>query len=136
MKKTLLFLMFLCALPDMSRACSCLDPGPFEDAIKSYDTIFSGTAVSVEKHATTQLIVKFKDVNPWKGTPGKQPSVITEASGGTCGYGFEVGKAYLIYAHRANKDPATTQFNTFLCSPTKLLSSAEEDLKFLKALKP
>lgn len=60
----------------------------------------------------------------WKGDVGKTLRVTTSAdSGAGCGYPFEEGKEYLVYA---GEDASVS-----LCSETKPLSSAGADLEAL-----
>jgi hypothetical protein len=54
---------------------------------------------------------------------------ITGNGGGDCGYPFKVGQSYLVYAYeKSNKLHAS------LCSRTRLLSEASEDLLYLQNL--
>jgi 5-hydroxyisourate hydrolase-like protein (transthyretin family) len=49
--------------------------------------------------------------------------------GGDCGYAFDVGGEYLIYAYR---HPQNGRLSTGICSRTRPLSTAGEDLKYLR----
>jgi hypothetical protein len=59
---------------------------------------------------------------------GKQTDIATGNGGGDCGYEFEVGRTYLVYASR---DTAGI-LSTHLCTRTKLLDDAKDDLTYLE----
>jgi hypothetical protein len=52
--------------------------------------------------------------------------VVTAVSSATCGYNFEVGKSYLVYAGTFDG-----KLNVSLCSRTALIDQAGEDLQAL-----
>jgi hypothetical protein len=56
--------------------------------------------------------------------------VSTGAGGGDCGFGFDVGERYLVYAWRSESGELTTG----ICSRTKLLANAAEDVEFLRSM--
>ncbi|MET0647277.1 MAG: carboxypeptidase regulatory-like domain-containing protein, partial [Pyrinomonadaceae bacterium] len=51
--------------------------------------------------------------------------------GGDCGYTFEVGKQYLVYGYDSK---AGGRIGTGICTRTRPLSEAADDLKFLRAV--
>jgi Carboxypeptidase regulatory-like domain len=63
--------------------------------------------------------------------PNQQEIVIeTGMGGGDCGYGFRRGLDYIVYA---SKKPGGT-FSTGICSPTRLVETAAEYLKYFHQL--
>jgi hypothetical protein len=56
--------------------------------------------------------------------------VVTGAGGGDCGFGFEVGERYLVYASRRESGELTTG----ICSRTNLLAKAAGDVAFLRSM--
>lgn len=62
----------------------------------------------------------------WKGAPLEVTEVKTTFEGTACGYNFEVGFEYLVYAHESDG-----ALYTYLCSRTRPRWKAEEDLQFL-----
>jgi hypothetical protein len=66
------------------------------------------------------------------GLDPKQREVVIETGmgGGDCGYGFQRGFDYIVYASK--KLDGT--FSTGICSPTRLLANAAEDLKYFHQL--
>jgi hypothetical protein len=60
----------------------------------------------------------------------KEIEVLTGFGGGDCGYGFEVGVSYIVYAYK-NSDG---QLSTGICSRTRPLKDADEDLAYMHAV--
>jgi hypothetical protein len=62
-------------------------------------------------------------------TPGQEVEVRTGSGGGDCGFRFETGKAYFIYAYRA----PDAKLATSICSRTAAIEKAAEDLEYLRS---
>lgn len=63
--------------------------------------------------------------------PNQREIVIeTGLGGGDCGYGFERGRDYIVYASKK----AGGGFSTGICSPTRLVENAAEHLKYFQQL--
>jgi hypothetical protein len=75
-------------------------------------------------------LVRFSVEQAYKGIQTPEVSVETGNGGGDCGYPFEAGERYLVYAYRASKGI----LGTGICSRTKLMSQASEDLDYLQGL--
>lgn len=60
-----------------------------------------------------------------------ETEVITGWGGGDCGYEFKMGERYMVYAHRDEKDH---KLYTSICTRTRPLSEAAEDLAFMRGL--
>lgn len=111
-------------------ACSCAEPLPVEEAFERATHVFSGEVVDVidprakQRYRSTadpvEVVVKVDRV--WKGEVTARMSVSTALSSVSCGYPFEKGESYLIYA----SDLWETDTN--LCSRTAKWSDADEDL--------
>ena len=54
--------------------------------------------------------------------------MLTAGSGPACGYGFKPGERYLVYANRKG-----TELVTGICSRTRPLADATEDLEFFQS---
>jgi hypothetical protein len=117
-----------------TRACSCL---PFGDesvakqvarAKNDARVVFSGRVLEVirnpEKH---QITVKIKAEKSWKGTVPRRVTITTASDSALCGYNFEVGKSYLIYAQGAD----AKNLQTNLCTRTAGIADAKADLRAL-----
>lgn len=128
--------MFLFAAAEKSFACSCVvTPEPLKKQIEnSYsgaDAVFSGEVVEIRESPTEQysFIVKFKVAKSWKGESGREITINTAKDSAICGYNFEIGKTYLVYAFGKNENLLTTN-----CSRTALLGK-KSDVKYLDKLK-
>ena len=71
--------------------------------------------------------VRFEVSQTWKGEQTNELTVYTESSGASCGYEFEQGKEYLVFASKGEG-----KLRTGLCSETQLLSEAQEDINSLR----
>lgn len=115
-----------------AHACTCAPPGPPAAELAAADAVFSGRVISVE--ATRQedrfprLTVRFALAEVWKGLPeGEVATVTTAGDSAACGYHFEPGEEYLVYAQEG--DPGS--LSTGLCTRTSPLDDADEDLAAL-----
>ena len=115
-------------------ACSCL---PFDDesvtqqvnrAKKDASVVFSGKVLEVvRKPGSSSIVVKFRAEKAWKGNVSKRISLSTGADSALCGFNFEVGKSYLIYAQGTDAN----NLQTNICTRTAGLTNAKADLKAL-----
>jgi hypothetical protein len=107
-------------------ACSCMAyESPREQRhsqARSADLIFTGVAKSQrvtdegdpEFEGDEMIGTRFRVGKTYKGHPGRWVTVETYVNGATCGYHFEVGKRYTVFAYEQNDE-----YNTSLCSGTK-----------------
>lgn len=130
--------LFLPALASPTYACSCLDPGPPCQAYWNSSVSFSGTPLSVsrvevewEGHKMVQRLFLFRVEEAFRGIEGKEVEVLTGAWGGDCGYDFQPGTKYLVYGGRVQDKPWV---GTSICTRTRPLSEAAEDLSFIRGL--
>ncbi len=128
--------IFLFATAEKSFACSCvITPEPvkkqIENAYSGADAVFSGEVVEVKESATDQysLIVRFKVAKSWKGELSREITIRTAKDSAMCGYNFEIGKTYLVYAFGKKDTLSTTN-----CSRTAILG-VKSDAKYLDKLK-
>jgi hypothetical protein len=147
----LLILIFLAAFERTGWACSCAGPEGPSAAYRSAKAVFLGTAVESAprtrkmevspisgKNAGQREMIEvegysftFEIVEAFKGIKGKSVKIATDPGGGMCGYYFEVGKEYLVYAYGASED----SLGTSICSRTRSVSDAQDDLALLRATK-
>jgi len=128
-------------------ACSCLPPAPPTEALEKADAVFLGV---VERNEVTGPLQKtdmegvtgygkwrpdysgkeatFRVITIWKGVPQEVLTVETSFFGTMCGYNFEVGFEYLVYAHESDG-----ALHTNICSRTRPRHDAGEDLQALGA---
>ena len=83
-------------------------------------TMIEGTMAFIMGEDTATVFLRVSEV--WKG-PRRQTVMVNAAAspGSGCGYPFEEGREYLVYA--TGEDPSVS-----LCSETKPLSVADADL--------
>ena len=116
-------------------ACSCLPPEGPKAELEKAKAVFAGTVLEKIERTDPQanfrfdsVKVRFKVSEVWKGIVGKREVVITTGpNSAACGFFFEQGKKYLVYA----SSPNNSSLSTSLCSRTKLFSNAQEDLSEL-----
>lgn len=117
---------------DIAFACSCVIPGPPEAELARSVAVFSG--IVVDRHEPGGLLVSsadpvrvtFEVYAVWKGPAYSTITITTARSGASCGYTFEEGQEYLVYAHGS-----TDSLMVSSCSRTMPLAAAEEDLRVL-----
>jgi hypothetical protein len=68
-------------------------------------------------------------LDAFKGIDAQTVDVVTGQGGGDCGYDFKVNESYLIYAW---EDKGV--LSTGICSRTRLMSEASEDLEYIRGL--
>ena len=109
-------------------ACSCADPVPIGVSIDHAAGIFAGkvTALGRTYEPYPIEIATFDVDTVWKGNLGHSVLVSTAQDGSTCGYGFQLGETYLVYAVGESANLYTSS-----CMRTKPLAAAEPDLAAL-----
>jgi len=105
-------------------ACSCAGPvGPAEAADRS-TAVFSGTVRDVDRpwglmtSSADPVAVTIEVAEVYKGEVPAEVVVSTAAESPSCGYHFEVGGRYLVFA-----DGALDDLRTGLCSGNRDLAS-------------
>lgn len=124
-----LLVALVASRPIPAKACTCAPLTPAEAAAEAR-SIFEGRVLSVERE-DGELRVLFKVVQAWRGVRATRAVVLTQNNSARCGYGFAVGETYLVYTEPPSRDgePETTG----LCSRTRRIAEAEEDLAHLGA---
>ena len=132
-------LVMMLLAPRAIEACSCIAGIPVCQSFWATDAVFSGTVAQItptpnrlgEPYPSHRL-VRFQVKQSWRGAVGPVVEVLTGSGGGDCGFSFEQGVTYLVYAHAGRGGLSTS-----ICSRTRRLSEAAEDLEYLKtALNP
>jgi hypothetical protein len=127
--------------PRVASACSCMPAGPPCQAYFETDAVFTGTvtAIAIRKGPIEGIppdqlfdrrFVQISVERIGKGVQGAGVEVRTGMGGGDCGFDFKVGQRYVVYAYRG-KDGS---LSTGICSRTRALSDAAEDVAFFSAL--
>jgi hypothetical protein len=112
-------------------ACSCKEPPPPKEALKNSSAVFSGKVTAVAAAGEYEKAVTIEITASWKGVEtAKEVVVYTPNNDGECGYRFEKGKSYLIYATLLRRGEEKA-LSTHICTRTKALEKAVEDIKEL-----
>lgn len=134
MKKSL-FLIFALVFVSLSAgeafACSCLmdTKTPVRKQVKNSfqgaTAVFYGEVLEVDRASGVK--VRFRVERSWKGPLENEAIVYTMADSAMCGYNFETGRKYLVYA-----SGETAGLSVSLCSRT---SPSNADAKYLNKIK-
>ena len=90
-------------LPSGTSACSCTNLPDFDRAFAQSDAIFLGEVLEVTSASPEYIDAVWATVRVeahWKGAPPETARVLTGANEGICGFTFEPGVRYLVYAFR------------------------------------
>lgn len=123
-------------------ACSCTPSGPPCQSFWQTDAVFLGTVraktvVTAEvdnetKRTAQQMSVRFLVEDVYRGLlGGNDVEIITGIGAADCGYNFEKGKRYLVYANEYQN-----KLRTSICTRTSLLTDARKDLSYFQNLPP
>jgi hypothetical protein len=116
-------------------ACSCVSGIPICESFWKTPIVFDGDVLRIERIPDSarpsafrlRRLVTFTVNRAYRGGVEGTIQIATGSSGADCGYPFEVGDRYLVYAH----DSGGT-LSTGICSRTRPLSKAAEDLEYLE----
>jgi len=117
---------------DLILACTCAPPGTPTEELQKSDAVFIGTVIDltpVNRDQSGMFLfhkVKLEVKSYWKGVNLGEVTVTTAAQSGMCGFAFEQGSTYLVYAFVQGDSLLTN-----ICTRTKRLSEAEEDVEEL-----
>ena len=120
--------------PRSASACSCAEPYSPSKAFEKATAVFSGMVISLEVERPKSHVVCSADPvtavflvdTVWKGPKLDELAITTALSSVSCGYEFQIGRWYLVYA--SGPEDA---LQVDLCSRTKFLGLADDDLDFL-----
>lgn len=129
----LVLLVSLAVHVPRASACSCIMPEPPLAAKDNSAAVFSGrvTGIKPPVNMTSSLDesrITFDVLMSWKGIDRNPVQIFSSTSSASCGYEFEEGKEYLVYAYDNEG-----RLSTGLCTRTALLADAAEDLAALGA---
>ena len=106
-------------------ACSCIEPGSYEEEFERNDWVFDGVVMSKKEkksllgtHSSADLVEWTLQVNgSWKGDATELITVYSAESGASCGYEFEIGKRYAVFAREIDE-----LIEVSLCSKTSIIA--------------
>jgi hypothetical protein len=112
-------------------ACSCIAPPPPKEALAAASAVFSGKVTAVAAAGDHEKAVTIEIKATWKGVEKKKEVVVYTANdGAACGFGFEKGKSYLVYANLLKRGDDKV-LSTSICTRTAGLEAAAKDVKEL-----
>ncbi len=127
MKKLILSLAF-CILISIFfvNACECSETEDPLTALEEYDAVFQGKVIQIRGLFSWDRLIKLEVLKSWKGNLGTSVDVVSHQEETKCGFNFEIGKKYIIYANYESNRLRVTK-----CSRTKLLVDAKEEVSIL-----
>lgn len=126
------FLVGLLALTGLGQrafACTCAPPESPTDELERSTAVFAGKVAALEARSglvtssADPVRVTFRGYTVWKGPQHDMLTLTTARSSISCGYEFEAGREYLVYAYGEEND-----LQVSLCSRTRPLTLAAVDL--------
>lgn len=112
----------------------CLAVEPVCEAYWKTPIVFSGEVLSIEpfdnpagKIYSPHRRVRFRVDRSWRGEAAAEAIVTTASSSGECGFEFQVGTQYLVFAHARDG-----KWITSICSATTPLAKATDAVKYLE----
>ena len=120
-----------------ARACQCREYGtPVCAAYTRAAAVFVGMAAEIKKvpkekdNPDALVSVRFLVEEPFRGVAGPEIEVLT-STGHMCALPFQRGQRWLVYAYREARDG---RLGTEMCTGTRQIDGAEEDLVYLRGL--
>jgi hypothetical protein len=113
-------------------ACSCVQPAPPKESLEQSTAVFAGKVVDINVSggaaisSADPVTVTFEVSKIWKGLDNESLVLTTARDGASCGYSFKQGEEYLVYTYGEGD-----KLSTGICSRTRLLASAKDDLQEL-----
>jgi hypothetical protein len=114
--------------------CYCGGTGNVPTAVRTSGAVFTGTVVAMRDTTVPMLdrpwrqrAVTLRVDRAWKGVESETVIVLTRWGGGDCGFPFEPGESYLVYAHGSPGEALVAG----TCGRTAELSRAAADVRAL-----
>jgi hypothetical protein len=85
------------------------------------------------RYLYSENVVTFEVLKSWKMVNTTRVTVLTGSGGGDCGFSFDIGSVYLVYAYHPYGDQANG-LGASTCSRTNEITYATEDLSYLNTL--
>jgi hypothetical protein len=142
LKLLLPLLVALVVFSGEARACTCAGGAPPCQSYWQASAVFVGQVVGVStvgaeegagesKYKYKRRSFRFAVERALRGVRGTSVEVLTGQGGGDCGYDFERGERYVVYAHLDEKQG---RLSTSICTRTRPVAGAGEDLRYFDAL--
>ncbi|MGQ0602736.1 MAG: hypothetical protein ACT4QE_13710 [Anaerolineales bacterium] len=140
--------------PRTAWACSCAMPGTPAQEFAQREAVFVGEVTGVRGAVSPSVapwlfqisryfqgyqppygrVVSWRVIDSWKGVNTTTVDVQTGYGDADCGYGFQMGQTYLLYAYRGDAQSAVGNgWGTNICSRTTEIANATTDLLYLQS---
>lgn len=123
----LTFILTAVFVPQQAHACSCAPYESTEDAYEAADAVFVGEVTDFEGsngNSIDNRDVEFSIEQVFKGDTNIEQTLETPSDSAACGYNFEEGESYLVFANRWGEE-TVGPLTVSLCSMTQLKSEAD-----------
>ena len=112
-------------------ACSCTETPSVQSSFDAASAVFLGEVTIIANNVAQlpQNQVTFVVREQFKGEAKAQLELRTASIPTACGYPFQVGEQYVVYA-----EESAGGLRTSLCSRTRRVEDAHEDLTILRAV--
>jgi hypothetical protein len=142
MRRTFVLAALLLFSASLSHACSCFTPNPICSAYWQTPVVFRGKVIGLTLVSHTETPVKnldgststvispgfirahFSVLETFKGTPQREITILTNEQSSACGFSFEEGGEYVVFAFAKQ---ASDELWTSKCSLTHKLEAGKED---------
>lgn len=130
MKRSVLFLSLAIACFGRAFGCSCDTLPPMDVEFARSDTVFVGRVVQMAVESRSEdnyryevRVCRFQISEGFKGLEDqkKEVTIVTRMSGSACGFPFELGERYLVYASVYHGE-----LETSICRRTRVLVQPKE----------
>lgn len=118
-------------------ACDCAGNRPACQEYWEVSAVFVGTVINTRTvtvkdgpYPQQMRAVRISLDEIFRGLEGAEVEVLTGFGGGDCGFGFRQAQQYLVYAYRSDGG----KLSTSVCTRTKSISEAENDLAYIRGL--
>lgn len=92
-------------------------------ALKQSTAVFVGKVKSIARGNSHWRSITFEVEKTWKGVEGKSVHVVTALNSTSCGFAFEEGKSYLVYANLVGGDGLdANSLTTNICTRTTFVT--------------
>lgn len=137
MKLLLACTLLLFAFATQAVACSCAGSRRPCETYWDASAVFVGTVtfsttikIKEADFEFTKRLVRFHVDRPLRNVETSEVEILTGMGDADCGYGFRLGGQYLVYAYSHGEKMLSTN----ICTLTRLLSEAADDLEYIRGL--
>lgn len=119
----------LALIPQLAHACTCDPQPPTLEAHSQATLVFAGNVSAIVGNPADEgasQLVTFDLQELWKGPEQAQVTLLTPSGSANCGYAFEPGTSYLVYATVEGVELTTSS-----CTRTAPLTAASSDIAAL-----